>query len=143
MKITVIAVNGRADMEKAFAIRRAVFIDEQRVPEEMELDDADAGAFHALALIGGEAVGCGRMVMLDGGEVKIGRMAVMREHRRFGVGREILAFLLDAARARGAREAVLDAQLHAEGFYLKNGFSPAGDVFEEVGIPHRAMRRSL
>jgi predicted GNAT family N-acyltransferase len=83
--------------------------------------------------------------MLDHGdsEVKIGRMAVLREFRGTGVGAHILRFLIDRARARGLRRAILHAQLTAEGFYLKEGFNPVGGVFDEAGIAHRKMERDL
>jgi predicted GNAT family N-acyltransferase len=68
---------------------------------------------------------------------------VLHEFRKTGVGAHILRFLIDRARARGLRKAVLHAQLTAEGFYLKEGFNPVGDVFEEAGIAHRKMERDL
>lgn len=130
-------------MARAYAIRRRVFIEEQRVPEEIELDADDARAFHALATDGGDAIGCGRMIDHGDGEVKIGRMAVIPQFRGIGVGRDILHFLMDRARSRGLRKAVLHAQLSAEGFYLKEGFTPLGDVFDEAGIAHRKMEKFL
>ncbi len=140
--VRVIAIESPADMARAYAIRRRVFIEEQRVPEEIELDADDARAFHALATLGGDAIGCGRM--LDHGEeVKIGRMAVLPPLRGTGVGRYILRFLMDRARARGFRKAILHAQLSAEGFYLKEGFTPVGGVFDEAGIVHRKMEKFL
>ena len=142
-RIKVIAIESPADMDRAYAIRRRVFIEEQRVPEEIELDADDAHAFHALALLDGSAIGCGRMVDHGAGEVKIGRMAVLPEYRTGGIGAEILRFLIDRARARGVRKAILHAQLTAEGFYLKQGFVPIGEVFEEAGIAHRLMERNL
>lgn len=134
--------NDRSRMEQAWALRRRVFVEEQHVPEEIELDADDARAFHALALEDGRPVGCGRM-LAHGDSVKIGRMAVLAERRHLGVGRRVLAFLVEHARQRGFRRAVLDAQLHAEGFYLKQGFTPIGEVFEEAGIMHRRMERAL
>jgi len=130
-------------MARAYTIRRRVFIEEQHVPEEIELDADDALAFHALATLGNDAIGCGRMLDHGDGEVKIGRMAVMPQFRGTGVGRDILRFLMDRARARGLRKAVLHAQLSAEGFYLKEGFTPLGDVFDEAGIAHRKMEKLL
>jgi len=141
--LRVIEVGGnRARMEQAWALRRRVFIEEQHVPEEIELDADDARAIHALALEGERPVGCGRMLEREG-YVKIGRMAVLGERRRAGVGCRVLAFLVERARERGFKRAVLDAQLHAEGFYLKQGFTPVGEVFEEAGIMHRRMERTL
>jgi predicted GNAT family N-acyltransferase len=142
-RIKVIAIESPADMQRALAIRRRVFIEEQHVPEEIELDADDDHAFHALAILDGVAIGCGRMLEHDDGEVKIGRMAVLREFRGTGIGAHILRFLIDRARARGLGRAILHAQLTAEGFYLKEGFKPVGGVFDEAGIAHRKMERDL
>jgi predicted GNAT family N-acyltransferase len=140
--VKVIAIESPTDMARAYAIRRRVFIEEQHVPEEIELDADDARAFHALATLDGDAIGCGRM--LDhGDEVKIGRMAVLPAYRGTGVGREILRFLVDRARSRGIHKAILHAQLSAEGFYLKEGFAPVGGVFDEAGIAHRKMEKYI
>ncbi len=141
-QIKVLAISGRAQMNQAWAIRRSVFIDEQHVPEEIEMDADDTHAFHALAVDRLSPVGCGRMVAHDD-YVKIGRMAVLRERRDEGIGRSILEFLMERAKQQGFRRAVLHAQLTAEGFYLKNGYIPEGEVFEEAGIQHRRMSREL
>jgi predicted GNAT family N-acyltransferase len=132
----------RSLMEQAWKIRRRVFIEEQHVPEEIELDADDARAFHAIALESGSPIGCGRMVP-HSDYVKIGRMAVLETHRGTGVGRRVLEFLMDHARRRGFRRAVLDAQTHAEEFYKKQGFIAVGAAFEEAGIMHRRMERAL
>ena len=141
-QVEVIAIESPADMERAYSIRRRVFIEEQHVPEEIEMDADDAHAFHALATLGDDAVGCGRMVV-HGDEVKIGRMAVLQDLRKAGFGKCVLRFLVDRARERGIRKAVLHAQLTAEGFYLKEGFKPVGGVFDEAGIAHRRMEMDL
>jgi predicted GNAT family N-acyltransferase len=141
-EIEVVPVRTPSEMARAYELRRLVFIEEQHVPEFIEKDDDDGRAFHALALIGGRPVGCGRFVEHDG-EVKIGRMAVLRELRGRGIGRAILEFLMDEARRRGIRRAVLHAQVSAEGFYLKAGFARVGEVFGEAGIDHRRMERPL
>ena len=142
-RLEVIAIESSADMQLAHAIRRRVFVEEQQVPEDIEMDADDAHAFHALAILDGVAIGCGRMVEHGAGEVKIGRMAVLLDHRGTGVGAQILRFLIDRARARGFRKAILHAQLTAEGFYLTEGFTPVGGVFDEAGIAHRLMERQL
>ncbi len=142
-QILVVAAESRELREAMYAIRRRVFIEEQQVPEEIELDSDDARAFHALALRDGQPVGCGRYVEHGPGEIKIGRMAALRELRGSGIGRAVLEFLIETARNRGYTRAILHAQLTAEGFYLKQGFHPKGEVFEEAGIPHRAMTRDL
>ncbi|MHB8381203.1 MAG: GNAT family N-acetyltransferase [Candidatus Binataceae bacterium] len=142
-QIMVVAAESPAMLAAAYAIRRRVFIEEQHVPEEIELDADDARAFHALALRDGRPVGCGRYVEQGPGEIKIGRMATLRDLRGSGVGRAVLEFLIGTALERGYHRAVLHAQLTAEGFYLKQGFKPVGEIFEEAGIAHRAMLRHL
>jgi predicted GNAT family N-acyltransferase len=142
-RVKVIAIESAADMQRAYAIRRRVFIEEQHVPEEIEMDADDAHAFHALAILDGVAIGCGRMLEHGGSEIKIGRMAVLPEFRKNRVGAHILRFLIERARTRGFRKAILHAQLTAEGFYLKEGFRPVGGIFDEAGIAHRKMEREL
>jgi len=124
---------------EASRIRLKVFVEEQRVPREIEMDDMDAACLHALAWLDGKAVGTGRLLP-DG---HIGRMAVLGESRALGVGGAILERLVEEARRQGMREVVLSAQTHAIGFYRRHGFSEEGEVFEEAGIPHQEMRRVL
>jgi predicted GNAT family N-acyltransferase len=124
---------------EASRIRMTVFVVEQRVPAEIEMDDNDAASVHALAYAQGRAVGTGRLLP-DG---HIGRMAVLKESRSLGIGGAILEHLVQEARRRGMREVVLSAQTHALGFYRKHGFQELGDVYEEAGIAHQDMRRGL
>lgn len=123
----------------ASPIRFQVFVREQRVPAEIELDDMDAPSLHAIAFENEKAIGTGRL--LPNGH--IGRMAILKEWRRRGIGAAILKALIDAAERRGDREIALSAQLHAVEFYRTHGFEPVGDVYEEAGIPHQAMVRAL
>ncbi len=125
--------------EEASRIRFVVFVEEQRVPREIELDARDAECVHALARLDGRAVGTGRLLP----DAHIGRMAVLRECRGMGVGGAVLAALVGRARLRGDREVVLSAQVHAIPFYERHGFSAFGAVYEEAGIPHRDMRYPL
>jgi len=128
----------------AQAIRTAVFVDEQKIPAEMEWDEADAGCVHAVALNRlGMPLATGRLLEHAPGVAKIGRMAVVQTMRGSRVGRSVLDALLKAARARGDREVVLHAQLSAAPFYARAGFSERGEVFEEAGIPHVEMVRTL
>ena len=124
---------------EASRIRFKVFVEEQGVPREIELDEFDERCLHALALEEGRAIGTGRLLP-DG---HIGRMAVLEGWRGRGVGSEILGRLIEAARARGDGQVLLSAQVHAAEFYRQHGFEPMGEIYEEAGIPHRAMRRSL
>jgi predicted GNAT family N-acyltransferase len=141
-EIRVVAADDDRLKQMAYQIRRRVFIEEQGVPESIELDDDDARALHTVAFVGGQAVGCARMVPHPD-YAKIGRMAVESEWRKQGVGQRLLDFILSEARTLGYRRAVLHAQMRAEGFYLKAGFKPVGPEFDEAGIPHRRMEREL
>jgi predicted GNAT family N-acyltransferase len=123
----------------AAPIRLAVFVQEQSVPPELELDEMDAHCIHALAFDGARAVGTGRLLP----DAHIGRMAVLKAFRGQGVGAALLAKLMEAAKARGDREVLLSAQVHAVPFYEAFGFEVVGDVYEEAGIPHRDMQRDL
>jgi len=121
-------------------VRHAVFVEEQKVPPEIELDDFDPVSLHALAFDGaGRLLGTGRLLP-DG---HVGRMAVLRQARGTGVGSALLAALLQAARARGDREVALSAQTHAIPFYERFGFVAEGEEYDDAGIPHRRMRRAL
>jgi predicted GNAT family N-acyltransferase len=129
----------REAREEASRIRFAVFVEEQRVPREIELDARDAECIHALARLDGRAVGTGRLLP----DAHIGRMAVLKECRAMGVGSRILESLVQRARERGDSEVVLSAQVHALAFYARHGFSAFGEAYEEAGIPHQDMRRRL
>jgi YbgC/YbaW family acyl-CoA thioester hydrolase len=140
-----VRVGSWADLrEPARRIRTEVFIDEQRVPLEMEWDGADEQCVHAVAFNRlGQAVATGRLLPSQAGSAKIGRVAVNRVLRGAGVGRRLMEALMKAARDRGDKEIVLHAQRSAESFYRGLGFATRGDAFEEAGIPHIEMTRSL
>ncbi len=122
------------------AIREAVFMREQNVPEELEWDGMDDECRHALALsLSGEAIGCGRI--LPNGH--IGRIAVLPQWRNQKVGTAIMEALLAEARTRGYKEVDLDAQTYASPFYRNFGFVEYGAEFMDAGIPHKKMKLSL
>jgi predicted GNAT family N-acyltransferase len=120
-------------------IRYQVFVVEQQVPEDLEWDEYDQDAFHAVAKSNEQVVGTGRL-MLDQSKAKIGRMAVDKEYRGKGVGREILRALVNLGKEKGVQEFILHAQTHAIAFYAREGFEPYGPIFDEAGIPHVEMR---
>ena len=150
----------------AFALRLQVFVREQGVPPEEELDAEDERATHALALVGGRPVGTGRLVYAplagslaglpereedtpvssfgEGKKVaRIGRMAVERACRRRGIGARILRTLEEEAFRVGMAEAVLHAQTYVKAFYAAHGYGEEGEVFLEAGIEHVQMRKRL
>lgn len=130
----------QADREALRHVRETVFVQEQRVPLEMEWDEADARALHVIAVDPhGNPVGTGRLTE-DG---RIGRMAVLKDWRGTGVGAAMLEFLMAAARKRGLEEVALNAQTSAIGFYRRYGYTEEGETFMEAGIPHVRMRANL
>jgi predicted GNAT family N-acyltransferase len=129
------SLRGRAE-----PVRFTVFVTEQGVPPELELDEFDPLSLHALASDhDGTVLGTGRLLP-DG---HVGRMAVLPSARGRGIGSALLLALMAAARARGEREVVLSAQTHALGFYARHGFVAEGEIYDDAGIAHRLMRRLL
>lgn len=131
------AVN-KDEFDQARKIRLEVFVREQKVPEEIEMDEFDRVADHVVAYRDGEAVGCGRVYLKDG-YAKIGRVAVLPRERNKGTGRLICEELIRIGKEKGAKRFVLDAQVKAAGFYRKLGFTVTSDVFIEAGIEHVRM----
>ncbi len=121
-------------------LRTEVFVQEQGIPVELEWDEADAAALHAVAYNAiGQPIATGRLLTQQAGTGKVGRMAVKRVLRGSHVGQQLLLALLDCARARGDDEIVLNAQTSAQGFYRSIGFIARGELFDEAGIPHIEM----
>jgi predicted GNAT family N-acyltransferase len=123
----------------AAPIRFTVFVEEQGVPREIELDEHDAASIHVVAFEDGKPVATGRLLP-DG---HIGRMAVLKDWRRRGVGALMLKALVQRAKERGDTQVVLSAQVQAVPFYREHGFVAEGNVYMEAGIPHQDMRRCL
>lgn len=125
-------------------LRTQVFIEEQRIAAELEWDDADATAVHLVAYNRlGQPVATARLLQQQPGVGRIGRMAVQQPLRGCGLGRQVLQALLAQAAARGDREVVLHAQRSAQRFYAGLGFEPRGEGFEEAGIDHIEMARTV
>jgi predicted GNAT family N-acyltransferase len=121
-------------------VRRLVFIEEQSVPEELEWDEADPVAWHVLALTANdEAIGTGRLEISG----RIGRIAVLAQHRTRGVGRAIVSHLVNQAADLGFTKVYLHAQTTAVAFYERLGFRAEGPVFDEAGIPHVRMHHEI
>ena len=126
--------------DEAQAIRMEVFVEEQQVPAELEMDAMDVLCLHAVAYdSAGVPVGTGRLLP-DG---HIGRMAVRKQARGSGVGGALLQGLMAQARARGDARVVLSSQSHAAPFYQRHGFAAEGEEFFEAGIAHVEMQRKL
>ena len=133
---TIRIMSWRDALPLARPVRERVFVEEQRVPLELEWDKWDEASDHAVAFdSGGNAVGTARLLP-DG---HIGRMAVLKEWRGKGVGAALLAAMLERARSRAMPRALLNAQTKAASFYRRFGFSERGEEFFEAGIPHVEM----
>ncbi len=121
-------------------VREKVFVEEQGVPRELEWDEWDERCEHAVACDSkGRAIGTARLLP----EGRVGRMAVLVEWRRRGVGAALLGALIALARERSMPRVTLHAQTHAAGFYRRFGFSERGGEFSEAGIPHVEMALEL
>ncbi|MEG4642300.1 ElaA protein [Paracoccus pantotrophus] len=132
------------DLDTCRAIRRAVFIVEQNVPEAEEWDGRDGEAIHLLARDdSGRALGTAR-ILVQGATGKIGRVAVLQSARGTGVGAALIRAALEELRAMpGVTRAKLGAQTHAIGFYERLGFAAYGPEYDDAGIPHRDMALEL
>ena len=145
--LRVVTVSTLEQMHAALAIRRKVFIEEQRVPEAMEIDEHDGDpqavttAVHVIVMLGDAPVATGRLLFAhDNGPAHIGRIAVLAEHRRAGHGRAVMQALHAVASEAGIHDITLAAQLHAIEFYERLGYRlRGGEVFLDAGIEHQWM----
>jgi predicted GNAT family N-acyltransferase len=134
-----------ADLETDFAaiklVRETVFWLEQRIPKDLEFDDRDAACLHLLALECDAAIGTARLDLALGG--KIGRVAVLAEHRRRGVATALMQRLHEIANERGLRSVWCNAQRSAVPLYEHLGYAVTSAPFDEAGIEHVRMERRL
>ena len=153
-EVVVAVVADDRSRAAAYAIRHEVFVDEQHVPVELELDAADPGAVHVLVVVNGEPVATGRLVAepagykegvdpAAGAVAHLGRVAVLARHRGAGLGALLVRALESEAADAGLAVAFLGAQTSAVPFYEKLGYAAYGAVFDDAGIPHRRMTRLL
>ena len=139
MNITSIICDYKSNIEDICAIRYEVFVDEQNVPEELEIDGLDGEAKHVLVFVDGLPIGTGRI--LDDGH--IGRVSVLKDYRGFGIGKLIMKELIKWAQDITLKKVWLSSQWHAHSFYLDLGFVCVGDIYNEAGIDHIKMYRVL
>ena len=120
-------------------MKRLTLFEEQSIPEDMELDEFDAIAQHALAYLGAQCIGTARLVILPGQKAGIGRMAVLTAYRKQGIGKQLLDALLKNGICQGITQFELHAQISAIPFYELCGFIAEGNIYDEAGIAHRDM----
>ena len=146
MHVELFDISDDERMKAAFSVRFRVFVDEQAVPADEEVDEhdrTDPDARHALVRDNGDPVGAGRYYRSGETTAQVGRMAVLASYRGRGVGRMILDALVADARERGYARVALNAQDHAVEFYAKAGFTPFGATLVECEILHQPMERAL
>ena len=139
MNITSIICDYKSHTEDICAIRYEVFVDEQNVPEELEIDGLDDEAKHVLAFIDEVPIGTGR-ILIDG---HIGRVAVLKNYRGHGIGKLIMKELIKCAQTKNLEKIWLSSQWHAHSFYLDFGFVCVDEIYKEAGIDHIKMFKEL
>lgn len=146
MQVELFDIHDAERMRAAQAVRFVVFVDEQHVPAEEEIDEhdrTDDDARHALIRDGDTPIAAGRYYRIAGSTAQVGRMAVLAEYRGRRVGRQLLDALVNDARRRGFARVALNAQDHAVAFYAKAGFTPFGEILVECEILHQPMELAL
>jgi predicted GNAT family N-acyltransferase len=138
MNIRCKIVESEVELKQAFALRIEVFVEEQKVPPDLELDELDRSAIHMVSFHDGKIVGCGRIVMTSE-HAHIGRVAVKKTYRNQGVGKQLMLVMMKVAAEKGASEIILHAQVQVIPFYESLGFSGHGDIFLDAGIEHIEM----
>ena len=147
--VDIAIISGDDERAAIYYVRTIVFVDEQAVPLEEELDAYDATAthfrvrVHEASHLPCSVVATARLVDKGGGLAKIGRVAVLKQYRGLGIGFALMRYVEEHAAAAGVMELILEAQLHALQFYEKLGYTAEGGVFLDAGIEHRLMRRRL
>lgn len=133
------------EMERCYAVRFEVFVQGQAVPPELEVDEADETARHALALVDGEPAGTARLLLdtPQPGHAKIGRVAVRARFRGRGLASELMTLLEAKAAELGQSQITLDAQVSVIPLYEKLGYEAHGPIFDDAGIDHRKMTKNL
>lgn len=141
MSVVIREVKDGSDFAICMAIRMEVFVREQQVPLEEEMDDHDQAATHYVAALDGAPVATARTRVLEDGTAKIERVAVRAQHRGAGVGRKLMEHLIARMRNHPQTKTIeISAQIQALPFYQKLDFAPLGAVYDEAGIPHQRMR---
>lgn len=137
----VIHVKTEEQLRDAYAIRKKVFVEEQHVPIEIEIDEHDANSSHFVLYDGDKPVGAGRFRILDG-KGKVERICILPTHRGRGAGLKIMEKIEEFARSLHIEDLVLNAQTSAIPFYKKQGYVVVSEEFFDAGIPHRTMKKT-
>lgn len=132
-----------SDLNHAFSIRTKVFVEEQNVPKDLEIDEWEEKAIHFLAWENELPIGTCRLRFVDQFTAKVERVAVLKEKRKTGAGKLLMQTLEELARQKGAQKILLHAQVAVIPFYKKLGYEAFGTPFDDAGILHMKMEKSL
>lgn len=142
MEVRIKQATDEKTYQDALSIRRKVFIEEQNVSEEEEVDEHENEAVHFTAYDGNIPIGAGRFRVVDG-VGKLERICVLPEYRRKNVGKQIIRYIEAFAKNQNIPSLKLGAQTHARPFYESLGYHVASDLFYDAGIPHVMMKKTL
>jgi predicted GNAT family N-acyltransferase len=140
--VNVKVVENKKEPEEAFSVRRTVFIDEQDVPEEEEIDQHEGDAVHFVSYQEGSPIAAGRFRVVDG-YGKVERICVLKAARKTGAGKAIMNKIEAYAFEKGLHKLKLNAQTHAIPFYAGLGYEVASEEFLDAGIPHKTMIKKI
>ena len=140
--MTVKVVENQKELEEAFLVRKIVFVEEQNVPLEEEIDQFEDDATHFVMYHEGSPVGAGRFRVVDG-YGKVERICVLKEARKTGAGKAIMKAIESFADTQGLHKLKLNAQTHAIPFYSGLGYEVVSEEFLDAGIPHKTMMKEV
>ncbi|MEH7354654.1 GNAT family N-acetyltransferase [Neobacillus drentensis] len=140
--MTVKVVENQKELEEAFLVRKIVFVEEQNVPLEEEIDQFEDDATHFVIYHEGSPVGAGRFRVVDG-YGKVERICVLKEARKTGAGKAIMKAIESFADTQGLHKLKLNAQTHAIPFYSGLGYEVVSEEFLDAGIPHKTMMKEV
>ncbi|SHM40767.1 GNAT family N-acetyltransferase [Gracilibacillus kekensis] len=135
-------VNSEQKLQDAYQVRSTVFVEEQGVPEELEIDDLEKEAIHFVGYQQGKPVAASRMRFVED-YAKLERVCVLETFRGKGYGKDIIFFMEKVAKEKGLDKTKLNGQTHAEAFYQSLGYKTISGEFMDAGIPHVSMMKSL
>lgn len=141
-KLKIRKVKNKDELEKTFEIRTTVFVKEQNVPIDLEMDGLDKEAEHFIAHIDDKEIGCAR-IRTKNNFAKLERIAILKEYRNMGFGKQLTKFLIEHCKKNKFDEIRLHSQIYVSDFYKKLGFKPVGENFFEAGIEHVEMHMRL
>jgi len=136
-------VETEAELQHAYRVRTLVFVEEQGVSEEEEIDDLENEAIHFVGYHDSKPIAASRMRFVDQQYAKLERICILKEERGKGFGRYIILFMENLAKSKGYKQSKLNGQTYAESFYQRLGYKTVSGEFTDAGIPHVAMQKTL